>query len=468
VQVSPELVRIVSGAPPTTKWAQPFDAPLTDVFQVQADIASRVASALDLALAPNVPQSLAAPTTTSAEAYDDYLRANQYYDRATIPDLRLASQLYRQAIGRDSSFALAWARLARSEALLYRLRADRSAGQLQRVEQAARRALTLTPELPEAHAAMGYYYFWGRADFARALEQFELASRGEPNNAELADVVGLVLRREGRWDEAIASLERASALDPRSSFVLTDLGEEYLLMRRYTEAERALDRGAALSPDVPFAYDLLMRHYVNRDGSLERSRQVARQALSRMAPGRLFGSGYREVGMLALYALIVSDSAFQTELASLTPALMGNDTLGYFAFEASLFRYRSERTLARAYEDSARSTALRVSTRHEENAFTEAQLALADAYLGRPKEAVEAGKRAVMLTPVSKDAVFGQEGPMALAEVYAVLGDADAAVSQLKPPLAVPSFVSAAWLRIDPVWSPLRGNAEFERLARRS
>jgi serine/threonine-protein kinase len=468
VQVSPELIRVVPGEAPTTRWSQPFNAPLTDVFQVQADIASRVAQALDVALAANVPQSLAAPATTSTEAYDDYLRANQYFDRGTVPDLQLAGQLYRQAIERDAVFALAWARLARSEALLYRFRRDRSAQQLERIGQAARRALVLAPTLPEAHAAMGYYYFWGHADFASAQEHFAIASKGQPNDAELADVMGLVLRRQGRWHEAVASLERASSLDPRSGFVLTDLGEAYLMMRRYTEAEQALDRAAALGPDVPFAYDLLMRLYVNRDGSLERSRQVARQALSRMAFGRLFGSGYRELGCLPLYALIVSDSTYQTELMSLTPALMDGDTLAYLVFKGSLYRYRNEPSLARVYDDSTRSEALAVIARHEDNAFTEAELAIADAHLGRGAEAVKAGKRAVILTPPSKDAVFGLEGPMALAEVYATLGDADSAVSQLEALLAVPSLASGGWLRIDPVWAPLRGNPRFEALTRRN
>jgi serine/threonine protein kinase len=464
VQVSPELVRIVPGAAPITKWAEPFDAPFTDVFQVQADIAGRVAQALDVALAPDKPRSLATPVTTSAEAYDTYLRADQYYERGTIPDLQLAGQLYRQAIGHDSSFALAWARLARSDALLYRLRADRSAAELEGVEHAARHALTLAPDLPEAHAAMGYYYFWGLSDYAHALEEFTVANRGEPNDAELVDVIGLVQRREGRWDEASATLQRAFALDPRSSFVLEDVGETYLRMRRYTEAEQALDRATALSPDGPFAYELLMRLYVNRDGDLDRSRQIARQALSRMAFGRLFGSGFRQLGLLRFYGLIVFDTGYQGDATSLTPAQMGDDTLGYFVFKSSLFRYRSELNLARAYEDSVRTAALRVITRHEDNAFTQAELAVADAYLGHGREAIEAGKRAEVLTPPSKDAVLGQEGPMALAEVYAVLGDADDAVSQLQALLTVPSFVSVAWLRTDPIWAPLRGNARFRRL----
>jgi len=468
VQVRPELIRVTPGAAPTTRWEQPFDAALTDVFQVQADIAGRVTQALDVALGAGVPEALAARPTTSTEAYDDYLRANEYFARGTIPDTRLAIQLYHQALALDSTFALAWARLARADALLYWFQAnqaDHSAEQLGRIERAARRAVVLAPELPEAHVAMGYYHFWGHRDFAQALEEFALAGRRQPNNAEVANVVGLVLRRQGKWERAVASLKRATELDPRSHLYLDDLGETYLLMRLYPEAERALLRATALGPDLPFAYNLLMRLYLNWEGSLEKPRRVMQQALTRIAFGRLLGLGYRELGFQTMYGLIVADDAYQADVVSFTPASMDDDTLGYFAFKATVYRYRGERVKTRAYDDSTRTEALALIARHQDNVFTHGALAVADGYLGRGKEAIEAGQRAVAIMPWSKDAFFGEAGPMALAEVYTALGDTGAALDQLEALLAVPSFFSGAQLRADPIWASLRGNARFVRLA---
>src|SRR4029077_18067694 len=207
VRVSPELVDVTPGHAPRTKWQQPFDAALTAVFQVQADIAGKVAQALNVALGADVPQALAARPTMSTEAYDDYLRANEYFDRTTIPAGRLAVQLYHQALALDSTFALAWAGLARADAYLYWFRADHSTEQLGRVEQAARRALALAPELPEAHVAMGYYHYWGHRDYTQALEQFGTAAKREPNNAEVAAAIGFIVRRQGKWDQAVASLK---------------------------------------------------------------------------------------------------------------------------------------------------------------------------------------------------------------------------------------------------------------------
>jgi serine/threonine-protein kinase len=456
VRVSPELVDVSPGHAPSTRWGEQFDAALTDVFQVQADIAGKVASALNVALGADVPQALAARPTTSTEAYDDYLRANEYYDRQTIPDVRLAVPLYHQAVALDSTFALAWAWLAIAEAYLYWFRADHSAEQLGRVEQAARRSLALAPDLPDAHVAMGYYHYWGHRDYTQALEEFGTAAKREPNNAEVAAAIGFILRRQGKWDQAVASLKRATELDPRSYGDLEELGQTYISTRAYPEAERVLNRAIALGPDLPLAYGLLMRLYVNWEGSLDKARRVMQQALSRMDFGRLVVGAPRN--------LIAADDAYQADVARLTPAPFAGDTLAYFEFKARVYRYRGERPKARAYEDSARTEALALIARHEDDVFTHATLAVADVYLGRGTEAIQAGQRAVAILPESKDAVYGFAGPAALAEVYTVLGDTNAALDQLEALLAVPSPLSGARLRADPTWAPLRGNPRFERL----
>ncbi len=162
--------------------------------------------------------------------------------------------------------------------------------------------------------------------------------------------------------------------------------------------------------------------------------------------------------------MIAADDAYQAEVARLTPAPFAGDTLNYFAFKASVYRYRGGRVKVRAYDDSTRVHALALIARHESDVFTHAALAVADGYLGRGKEAIEEGQRAVAIMAPSKDAIFGQVGPLALAEVYTVLGDTAAALDQLEALLAVPSPVSGGRLRADPIWAPLRGNPRFERL----
>jgi eukaryotic-like serine/threonine-protein kinase len=459
VRVSPELIKVTPGAAPTTKWAQPFDAALTDVFQVQADIAGRVTQSLNLALGAGAPAASAARPTTSTDAYDYYLRGNEYYERQTMADVRLAIQLYRRAVGLDSAFALAWARLARAEAFVYWF-GDRSAGQLTRVEQAARRAVALGPDLAEAHIAMGYYHYWGHLDYAHALDEFAIAAKEEPNNAEVAYVSGLVFRRQGRWDQAAASFEHAAELDPRSVDYLFEVASIHFLTRDYAEVERVVDRATALAPDSPNLYALRMVTYLNWEGSLDKPRRLMREALSRFELARF--------GETQIFGdcsdLLASDDAYQADVARLTPAAFAGVPIVYYAFKASVYRRRAETARARAYADSARNEALAIIRRHEDNVFTHTILAVENAYLGRGKEAIEAAEAALALLPPSKDALFGQEGHIALAEVQMVLGNTSAALDQLRGVLAVPSYLSAGRLRADPLWAPLKADPGFERL----
>ncbi|MEO6209011.1 MAG: serine/threonine-protein kinase, partial [Gemmatimonadaceae bacterium] len=117
VRVNPELIDVESSA---DKWAQPFDAPLTDVFQVQGDIASKVAQSLQVALTPAAKQTLAATPTNDLVAYDSYLRGVAAMRGANTPvSLRAGISAYRDAVSRDSSFALAWAVMGRAYSTLY-------------------------------------------------------------------------------------------------------------------------------------------------------------------------------------------------------------------------------------------------------------------------------------------------------------------------------------------------------------
>jgi serine/threonine-protein kinase len=460
VRVSPELIRVVAGAAPTTKWAQPFDAALTDVFQVQADIAGRVTQSLNLALGAGAPAAQSARPTTSTDAYDDYLRGNEYYERKSMSDVRLAIQLYQRALGLDSTFALAWARLARAEAFVYWFFGDRSPAQVTRIELAARRALALAPDLSEAHIAMGYLHYWGHHDYAPALDEFAIAAKRDPNNAEVAFVVGLVLRRQAKWDQAVASFKHAAELDPRSVEYLTELAQTYFIMRAYPEAERVLNRAAELAPDSPNVYAVRMMTYLNWEGSLDKPRRLMQEAL-----GRFEFAQFGPTPTLGdCFDLLAADDAYQAEVARLTPAAFGGAPLGYFAFKASVYRRRGETAKSRAYADSARSEALATIRRHEDNVLTYTTLAVENAYLGRGNEAVEAGEHALMMLPPSKDAMFGPEGHIALAEVHMVQGNTSAALDHLQAALSIPSYLSAARLRADPLWAPLKRNPRFEQL----
>ena len=170
VRVSPELVRVAPGAAPTTTWQQGFDAALTDVFQVQADIAGQVVTALNVALGDSVRRELAAPPTASLSAYDAFLKGEAAWLGGASSEpasLRRAIGWYEQAVALDSTFLGAWAQLARTRSALYtygtptrRLAEDAKA--------AAERARRLGPDRAESFLALGTYFTMLQGDLPRA------------------------------------------------------------------------------------------------------------------------------------------------------------------------------------------------------------------------------------------------------------------------------------------------------------
>ena len=196
VQVSPELSLASSGA---SRWAQPFDATLTDVFQVQGEIATRVAQALDVALSAGEKRRLEAKSTQNLPAYEAYLRgeeASQSMTAVDPPSLRRAVGHYEQAVALDPRFVEAWARLSRASSFIYTNGTPTPAG-AERALFAAEQALAIGPERPEGHQALGYYYMFVAKDPARALPEMERARRLSPGSADYATSLGITRQIPG-------------------------------------------------------------------------------------------------------------------------------------------------------------------------------------------------------------------------------------------------------------------------------
>jgi serine/threonine-protein kinase len=465
VEVSPELVQVATAL---TKWQEPFDAALTDVFQVQADIAGRVAKALDVTLGSGEREKLAAKPTQNLAAYDFYLRGNDYYNRGFgRDDFRIARQMYERAVGLDPNFAQAYAGLSVVHSAEYWFFYDRTDEGLEKAKAAADQAVRLQPDLPESHLALGYYYYWGKLDYDHALQEFASALQRRPNNADIIFAVAVVRRRQGKWDEALASLTRAAELDPRSSMIRFNLGETYELTRDYARAEHMADEALALTPDWSNPYVLKATARLGSGATLDQVREVIRAASEKVGFPTL-AAAMASTGSVSNYAttptfLLSADTAYRKALEGLAlPAFA--DSLGYYDLKAALYRYARKPELERSYRDSARAVLeAQVRTRPEE-ASIRARLGLVYAYLGRRDDAVREGEAAVRQLPETREAYGGTNIAATLALIDAISGRQDAAVDRLEHLLSVPSAVSRPWLRADPVWEPLRGNPRFRKL----
>ena len=126
-------------------------------------------------------------------------------------NFEIAQELYERALALDPGFALAHAALSEVHGMMYWFRYDPSPARAARQREEAEAALRLAPDLPQAHIAMGLAHYWGRRDYRRALEEFAIALKGLPNDADLWAYIGYVHRRLGNWKEVLRGVREGDA-----------------------------------------------------------------------------------------------------------------------------------------------------------------------------------------------------------------------------------------------------------------
>jgi serine/threonine-protein kinase len=458
VRVTPQLIRVSDDR---HLWAGRFDETLEEVFAVQSRIAEQVAAELDLALRQPDHEALAAKPTENLEAYDFYLRGNDLLTNAGIPDaINSAERMYVQATKLDPEFALAFARLGRARIWQFHF-SERTAAKVAAAREAVDSALALDAALPEAHLALGQIHYWGELDYEAALREFRVAHAGDPGNGDIAWARGLVERRLGQWEQALASLRKAVELDPRSAVKHMDVFEVYLRRRQYAAAEPYVDRALTLVPESPiYVYKAML--VVTRDGDLDAATRVLEEGARKAGLQNLAAwTAQFDLGAALWHRL--PDSAQQAvDEASMT--MVGSDSAGYYLLKARMQRLRGNLPASRAFFDSARVVLEERSAARPDDPTLHAVLGFTYAGLGRREEAIREGRRAVELRPPSRDTWLGVDMVRSLATTYATLGEADSAVKQLRLLLEVPSWISLPALRSDPTWDPIRRDPDFGAL----
>jgi TolB-like protein/DNA-binding SARP family transcriptional activator/Tfp pilus assembly protein PilF len=460
VRITPQLVNAADG---THVWAQVYDEPLDEIFRVQSDIAQRVVQALDVTLLE--PQRLAvqAVPTRNLEAYDYYLRGIEYWRRGREERFqRAALQMFEEAVELDSTFALAWAMVARMHSRMYAQYWDRSQDRLAQAKRAVDQALRLQPALPEAHQSLGHYYSVAHADFDRALHEFAITEASRPSEPRLYSLRAVVLSRQGKYAEALADFERALELEPHSAAIHLNSGEVFDLTRDFERAEPRYDRAIALAPDLTYPYFLKAGLHLRRNGNTPAARAVLDEA-------ERVGLADAPYVVLARVQIAMFDRRYDEALARLASAApdLFADQLRFTPkaeLYAQVYGLMQRHDLERAYYDSARSIVAERLRDQPDDARLHSALGIAYAGLGRKEEAIVEGRRGVELRPISKDRYQGYYRPWDLARIYVMVGEDEAAVDRLEYLLSIPGYLTRAWLRVDPTWDPLRSHPRFKEL----
>ena len=456
-------VQLINTANDEHIWANEYDRDLTDVFAIQTDLAHEIAAALQAKLSPTEEARMSQKPTENGEAYLAYVQAHDLQMRPDhlAGDLEKSEQLYERAVQLDPKFALAYAELSHLQSWIYHS-TDPTPARREKARRAAEEATRLQPDLPETHAALGYYYYWTQRDYDRALAEFALAQRGLPNDSENFKAIGAIQRRQGRWSESTANFEKAEALNPKDADLLLNLASNYLALRRYAEAEKTIDRGLASAPASMALNSLKCQFAIAARGDVEVAERAFANVPAGFDPEGMISFARVNIWMLErkfsealqLVEQFPGDT-FHGEASSATPKAF---------VEGLIYLLMHDNEKARAAFTRARPQVEQIVRESPEDPSRHILLGQLLAGLGEKEAAIAEGKRAVELRPESRDAFDGPIFTISLAQIYAWVGEPERALELLDRSLATPNGITVALLKIDPLWDPLRRDPRFDQL----
>jgi TolB-like protein/tetratricopeptide (TPR) repeat protein len=447
-------------------WAEDYDGDLTDVFKIQTDLAHQIADALEAKLSPAEKEQMGRKPTQNGEAYMAFVRGHEMQSSAyeDLEKLKQGEQKYEQAIQLDPNFALAYARYSQLESWIVHS-FDRSPARREKARSLAERAIQLQPDLPEARLALGFAYYYVDNNFEAAAREFEIAQRGLPNDSEVYLARGAIQRRQGKWDESNASLEKAAELNPKDIWAIQNLAINYEMQRNWPAANKTIDRALAVDPNALAPLELKAKFAFEEKGDLKAGEDLlAKLDAMPISPEIQTKIAAEKVNFYFLNhnfieALRVADSLPDAKISSYPGALCGK----YIAI-GMVKKAMGDEANARELFGKAKKFAEDDLKQNGDDAGSRARLAQALAWLGEKDAALAEIQRARTLLPESKDAFEGPEITNTAAEIYATFGDAGNATTLLDHLLQVPGPTNVAVLKLNPIWDPIRKDPRFQAL----
>jgi TolB-like protein/class 3 adenylate cyclase/Flp pilus assembly protein TadD len=464
VRISAQLV---DARTDTHVWAEHYERDLSDVFAVESEVSEKIVSQLKSKLSAEEKTAIEKPVTSDLVAFDEYVRAGDLVNKVIFNSrakekLNEASQLLERAVNRDPDFFLAYCRLVRTHDLLYFLGLDRTPNRRALAEAALKTAGLLRPDAAEYHLESAAHLYFVYRNYDQARAEIQKAKRALPNEPFIFELSGYIDRRQGRWLESVSDFQRALELDPHNASTLKQLAASYLSMRQFHEAAVALDRGLRIVPNDQSARigRALVDLYASADP--QPLREVISSILSHAPEAAPDLADHWLFLALCQRDLTEADKALQvlTEQGCAVEAIPFPKSVceGVVAVARGDSRVAQERFL------EARAQLAQVVDQQPRSGEALCALAMVDAHLGRKKEAIEEGRRAVDLVPLNKDSINGPLTIKYLGLVYAWSGEKQLAFEQLRSLTTIPAHISYGELRLYPEWDPLRGDPEFDKI----
>ena len=437
-----------------------FSAIHTNIFGVEAEVATAVAEALKAKLTGVEQHALEQKPTNNPQAYDAYLVES----RCTAKPTRLTRFLNQDSRSRKPSvlipLAMAWAMLVRLNSGSY-FYLEPTPSVRAAAQKSLETAMRLRPDLPEVQLAQAVYQYCVLGDREGARPSFERLLTKLPNDTEIPDALVEIALRQGRWDESRAYADKAIELSPRDRGLRFDAAYVRVGTRDFAGALRCYDEALSIWPEDPYliagkasVYQLL--------GELDQADALLQ---------KLHPTGKNDTGLHAIYYQAKLRRRY-TDTIELLRSLLAQagslpvSTRSYRLMLCDLERLSGDVARAKASYAQARDELEQTLKEQPDDASVSADLAEVYAGLGDSQLAMKYVERAISLEPASKDAWRGPTYEYTRAKIAARFGQNDLAISILAHLLTIPyqDPITPAWLRLDPDFDPLRGDPRFQEL----
>jgi TolB-like protein/Tfp pilus assembly protein PilF len=441
-------------------WAKAYDRDLTDVFTIQAELATAIAGALQSVLSPEAKSILDRKPTDIPAAYDLFLKARHVRYNGTFTEQHGIIALLEQAVGLDPKFAAAWGELGSRRAFEF-FNMEHTDALLAKAKDAIDAAVRLAPDDPLVIEGQGDFYYYGYRDYARATEHYTRLAQLRPNDPAMFWSLALIQRRQGRFADARRNLLRAVELDPANRNYAAITLELLIFGRRYAEAEALARKWVQVWPeDLRLAWSLAVITYSANGATAEMTAFARRTVPAAQHAEHLYHQ--------RVLALMRADWPEVMRLDGLQRHFDSEDdpTWEQDVTTAAALAEMGNLPAARERMREALTAMQAEETRQAANDVLWDNLAVAHAFLGNKEESMRCREKALALMPPSRDALQGAFNGALLAGALAWCGEKDRALAEFERLLHVPFGTNiyrdrGYWIG---AWQPLRDDPRFQAL----